>query len=208
MRGSFRIFSKICGDIHTSRCTTGINDSGGKRWKQYRTADTLKWAWRKKFIYMLNLPPKGVQKSLLKLFWLKIFSIFRQCPRHLWCILSCEYLREFLKKFKTALMVYSGLGGNWFMEKTCSRKSHGTVPLSHKSVPRNLYPCILYLHTRQFYIYIHPTFCTFRPHMLWTILFLLLYLQLYFVVDNQRRCFAMLLHLADTPLFRENKRGV
>jgi hypothetical protein len=29
----FRIFSKICGDIRGSRCTTGVNDTGGK-WKK------------------------------------------------------------------------------------------------------------------------------------------------------------------------------
>ncbi len=28
--GSFQICSKICGDIRKSRCTTGINDKGGK----------------------------------------------------------------------------------------------------------------------------------------------------------------------------------
>jgi hypothetical protein len=28
--GSFRIFSKILGDIRKSRCTTGVNDTGGK----------------------------------------------------------------------------------------------------------------------------------------------------------------------------------
>ncbi len=28
--GAFRIFSKICGDIGKSRCTTGVNDTGGK----------------------------------------------------------------------------------------------------------------------------------------------------------------------------------
>jgi hypothetical protein len=28
--GPFQIFSKICGDIRKSRCTTGINDTGGK----------------------------------------------------------------------------------------------------------------------------------------------------------------------------------
>ncbi len=39
-------------------------------------------------------------------------------------------LREFSKKFETALMVYTGLGGNWFMKKTLSRKSRGTVPLN------------------------------------------------------------------------------
>jgi hypothetical protein len=28
--GSFQIFSKIRGDIRKSRCTTGVNDTGGK----------------------------------------------------------------------------------------------------------------------------------------------------------------------------------
>ena len=28
--GKFQIFSQICGDIRKSRCTTGINDTGGK----------------------------------------------------------------------------------------------------------------------------------------------------------------------------------
>jgi hypothetical protein len=28
--GSFQIFSKIHGDIRKSRCTTGVNDTGGK----------------------------------------------------------------------------------------------------------------------------------------------------------------------------------
>jgi hypothetical protein len=28
--GPFQIFSKICGDIHKSRCSTGVNDTGGK----------------------------------------------------------------------------------------------------------------------------------------------------------------------------------
>ncbi len=30
---------------------------------------------------------------------------------------SCEYLREFLKKFETALMVYSGVWGKLIHEK-------------------------------------------------------------------------------------------
>ncbi len=28
--GPFQFFSEICWDIHKSRCTTGINDTGGK----------------------------------------------------------------------------------------------------------------------------------------------------------------------------------
>ncbi len=64
--GSFQIFSNIRGDICKSRCTTGINDTGGKfatntasvvdtcckfatgvndtggkEWEHYQTADTL-----------------------------------------------------------------------------------------------------------------------------------------------------------------------
>ncbi len=31
--GSFRIFSKICGDIHSSKCTTSVVDTGGS-WKK------------------------------------------------------------------------------------------------------------------------------------------------------------------------------
>jgi hypothetical protein len=28
--GSFQIFSKICGDVHSPRCTTGVVDTAGK----------------------------------------------------------------------------------------------------------------------------------------------------------------------------------
>ncbi len=66
---------------------------------------------KKTFIYMLTLLPKGVQQ-IIKFFWLNIFSICHRCQRHRWCILSCEYLRAFLKKFETAPMVWS-LSGAW-----------------------------------------------------------------------------------------------
>jgi hypothetical protein len=48
---------------------------------------------------------------------LKIFAICHRCQRHRWCTLSCEYLREFLKKFETALLVYSGAWGKLIHEK-------------------------------------------------------------------------------------------
>ncbi len=38
--GPFRIFSKIRGDICKSRCTTGINDTGGKSWSR-KSRDTV-----------------------------------------------------------------------------------------------------------------------------------------------------------------------
>jgi hypothetical protein len=38
--GPFRIFSKIRGDIRKSRCTTGINDTGGKVLHHFPIVDT------------------------------------------------------------------------------------------------------------------------------------------------------------------------
>ncbi len=41
-----------------------------------------------------------------------------------------EYLREFLKKFETVLIEYSGAGGK-LIHDTWSKKSRDTVPLIH-----------------------------------------------------------------------------
>ncbi len=67
-----------------------VVDTGGKQWEQYQAADTLKWTWMQKFIYMLTVLPKGVQTKLLKFFCLKIFSICHRCCWHWWCTLSSE----------------------------------------------------------------------------------------------------------------------
>ncbi len=78
---------------------------------------------------MLTLLSKGVPTKLLKLFWLKIFFICHRCQRHQWSTLSCEYLRDFWKKFEMVLMGYSGAGGKLILKKTRSKKSRDTVPL-------------------------------------------------------------------------------
>ncbi len=60
-----------------------------KTWsKKSRDTVPLKWTWRQKFIYMLTLLPKGVQKKLLKFFCLKVFSICHRCHWHRWQTLS------------------------------------------------------------------------------------------------------------------------
>ncbi len=47
--------------------------------------------------------------------------------------LTCEYLREFSKKFETVKNgILWGWGLNWFMKKTRSKKSRDTVPLKLK----------------------------------------------------------------------------
>ncbi len=60
---------------------------------------------------MLTLLPKGFQTKYLKLFSLNIF------PFATGITLSCENLREFSKKFETALMGYSGAWGKPIHEK-------------------------------------------------------------------------------------------
>ncbi len=52
--------------------------------------------------------------------------------------LSCEYLREFSKKFETVVMVYSEAGGKQIDEKTRREKSRDTVPLKPRS--QTLFP--------------------------------------------------------------------
>jgi hypothetical protein len=81
-----------------------------------------KWTWMQKFIYMFPLLPTGDQTKLLKFFWLKIFFICHRCRWHRWQTLSCEYFREFSKKFGTVLMEYSGTGGKLIHEKNQKQK--------------------------------------------------------------------------------------
>jgi hypothetical protein len=44
-------------------------------------------------------------------------KICRRCRWYRWSTLSCKYLREFSRKFETALMVYSGAWGKLIHEK-------------------------------------------------------------------------------------------
>ncbi len=98
------------------KLATGVKDIGGKQWEQYQAADTSKWTWRQKFIYMLSLLSKGVPTKL------EIFFICHRCQRHRWSTLSCEYLREFSKKFETVLIGHSGVGGKLIHKKNQRQK--------------------------------------------------------------------------------------
>ncbi len=95
-------------------------------------ADTWKWTWRQKFLYMFPLLPKGDQTKLLKFFWLKIFSICHCCRWHWWQTYSCEYLHQFSKKFETVLMEYSGAGGKLIHEKNQKQKISWHCPFKLK----------------------------------------------------------------------------
>ncbi len=74
---------------------------------------------------------------------------------HGWCTLSCEYFREFRKKFTTAVMVYSGARGKLIHKKARSRKSRDTVPITFVSF-------LLDLVSRHFTcLYLFPPLCLF-----------------------------------------------
>ncbi len=105
-----------------------INDIGGKfchwyrwccwyrwqicrryQWHQWQIMGTVSDCWdlivnlkEKIYLYVNSTIHlyKGVQKKLLKLFWLKIFFICHWCQLHRWCTLSCKYLFNFRKNFK------------------------------------------------------------------------------------------------------------
>ncbi len=49
-------------------------------------------------------------------------QICHRCRWYRWSTLNCEYLREFSKKFETALMVYSGAWGKLNHEKNQNQK--------------------------------------------------------------------------------------
>ncbi len=88
----------------SGKFATGVFDTGGKQGEQCQAADTSKWTWRQKFIYMLSLLSQGVPTKLLKFFLLKIFFICHRCQRHRWSTLSCECVFElYLKRWKTTM---------------------------------------------------------------------------------------------------------
>ncbi len=56
--------------------------------------------------------------------------ICHRCHWYRWCTLTCEYLREFLKKFEMTLMLLLEAWGKMIHEKkTRSKKSRDIVPL-------------------------------------------------------------------------------
>ncbi len=60
------------------------------------------------------------------------WQICHRCRWYPWCTLTCEYLRQISKKFKTVLMGDSGAGGKLIHGKTRSKKSRDTVPLRRR----------------------------------------------------------------------------
>ncbi len=95
----------------------------------------------KMYICVNSTISKCVPTKLLKFFWLKIFLICHRCQRHRWSTLSCEYLREFSRKFETVLMGYSGAWGKLIDEKNQKQKISWHCPFK--------YTCTEWLNARE-----------------------------------------------------------
>ncbi len=117
--GSFRILSKIRGEIRKWRCTTGINDTGGRQILPLVLLALLKPGG--KFATGVNEGNSTTQscsKKIMKTFLIEDFFICHWCQQHRWCTLSCKYPREFSKKFETTLIVYTGAWGKLIHKKS------------------------------------------------------------------------------------------
>ncbi len=98
------------------------------RWQICHRYQQHYWNWWQNLppvslIPVANLPPVSLIPAILS-----PVSICHRCRWYQWSTFSCEYLREFSKK------IWNGLGGNWFMKKTGSKKSRDTVPLSRNNL--------------------------------------------------------------------------
>jgi hypothetical protein len=95
---------KICGDIRKSRCTTSINDTGGK----FATGVAAKLP-PLSTTPAANLPPLSTTPGAnFATGFAGVVYTGSKFATGVNNTLSCEYIREFSKKFKMALMVYSG----------------------------------------------------------------------------------------------------
>ncbi len=77
-------------------------------------------------IPVANLPPVSLIPA----------AICHRCHWHRWWTLTCEYLREFSKKFETVLMGYSGAGGKLIHKKNQKQKISWYCPFkcSHQQL--------------------------------------------------------------------------
>ncbi len=139
----FQFFSKICGDLRSSKCTTGVVDTSGKLKissiiklllilfghlceveLSYRYIFALKFTFKSQQPDIVSIICHRYQQHLVKLV-AKLPPVLLIPVVHIDLGISTQVF----EKFKTVLMGYSGAGGNWFMKKNRSKKSCDTVPL-------------------------------------------------------------------------------
>ncbi len=127
---------------HRRQFATGINDTRGKfatvvndRWQIMGAISgcwDLKVNLKAKIYIYVNSTTQRCSNKIIKIF--EDFSHLPPVPKtpmvHL--ELRCEYLREFSKKFETALMIYSGAWGKLIHEKNQKSKISWHCPFKKK----------------------------------------------------------------------------
>ncbi len=112
--------------------TPAANSPPRHRWQTMGTISGcryLKVNLKAKIYIYVNSTIQRCPNKIIKKFLIEDFFICHRCQQNRWSTLSCRYLRDFSKKFETALMVYSGAWGKLIHENTRSRKFRGAVPL-------------------------------------------------------------------------------
>ena len=118
-----------------------------RRWQRRQICRRYRWhRWQichrcqqHKGNWWQNLPPVSLIPAAIchRCHWHQ-WQICHRCRWHRWCTLTCEYLREFSKKFETALMVYSGAWGKLIHEKNQKQKISWHCPFN--KCPINCWP--------------------------------------------------------------------
>ncbi len=114
--GPFRIFSKICGDIRKSRCTTSINDTSGKFCHQFHQCCLYRWLTMGTISGCRYLEVNMKAKNFIY-----VNSTIQRCPNK---IIKIFLIEDFFICHPTPVVNLE------LRISPRSRKSRGTVPLS------------------------------------------------------------------------------
>ncbi len=105
----------------------GVNNTGGKQWEQLSNCWQLKMNLKKKIYLYAIYYPKVSKKKKCKFENVSDLRFFLFATGSaLW---AANISANFQKNSNRPYWYNQGLGGNWFMKKTRSKKSRDTVPL-------------------------------------------------------------------------------
>ncbi len=139
----FRIFSKIPGDIHGSRCTTGVNDTGGK-WKKSSSSKIIinlfghLWVVELAYIYIFafKFTLRYLQPDIVPI-------ICHRYQRHRWQICRrCRWYRLIRDPGFGAFLTpgpRSGIRNSFFLNPDPGFQPHIFLRLSDKFLGKKFY---------------------------------------------------------------------
>ncbi len=103
------------------------------RWQTLRLVSGwgyLKVNLKAKIYIYVNSTIQRCSNKIIKIFLIEVFFICHRCQRNRRSTLSCEYLRDFWKKFEMVPMGYSGAGGKLIHTKNQKQKISWHCPFN------------------------------------------------------------------------------